>query len=144
MSGNARQVNCMNAIVKNQPKSMRYLSMSKLDAYSLFCASLHCRVGPLNTDESALVRLRFRLWSRNLAHVSFYSIQSYFILIYSYNDQNPDIYYVRTHGVAAVTEVPYSKVNLDVDKFQSSIQVSATHKSLFLVTKHRCYFILLY
>jgi hypothetical protein len=34
------------------------------------CAWLHCSIGSLSTDESAIIRLRFRVWSRNLAIVS--------------------------------------------------------------------------
>jgi hypothetical protein len=85
-NGFSDHVNCMSGMVKHQaalsPSSSKssgdgathkkYLSMSKNTKYDFYCASLHCRVGPLSADESALIRLRFRLWSRNLALVGFY------------------------------------------------------------------------
>jgi G3E family GTPase len=37
---------------------------------SSHCAWLHCTIGSLNADEFAILRLRFRVWSRNLAIVS--------------------------------------------------------------------------
>lgn len=48
----------------------KYLSMIRTDVYDSFCSSLHCDVGPMSKDETAIIRLRFRLWSRSLAIVS--------------------------------------------------------------------------
>ena len=47
-----------------------YLTMASSNLYDFYCGSIHCKVGPLNTDQSALIRLRFRLWARNLAIVN--------------------------------------------------------------------------
>jgi hypothetical protein len=77
-AGFSDHVNCMNGMVKlhsalsqsTNSFAKNYLSMSMSDKNDLYCAPLHCKVGPLNPDESAIIRLRFRLWSRNLALVS--------------------------------------------------------------------------
>lgn len=53
-----------------------YLSMMQSDVFDSFCSSLHCDVGPMSKDESVVVRLRFRLWSRSLAPVSSHSFIS--------------------------------------------------------------------
>ena len=54
----------------NHKERPTHLAMMKSNVYDYFCSSLHCDVGELNPDESALIRLRFRLWSRNLDAVS--------------------------------------------------------------------------
>jgi hypothetical protein len=56
---------------KNSPNS-KYLSMIHSPVYDFYCASIHCKLGQLNVDESSLVRLRFRLWSKSLASVSIF------------------------------------------------------------------------
>ena len=53
----------------------RYLSMLKLSSYDTYCSNVHCTIGPMNTDESALIRFRFRVWSKNLAMVSFFILK---------------------------------------------------------------------
>jgi hypothetical protein len=50
--------------------NFKYLNMISTSSYNFYCGSIHCNVGPLNSDESALIRLRFRLWSRHLAIVN--------------------------------------------------------------------------
>lgn len=62
----------MNSEKQSDKIKTDYLSMLKTDMYGFYCASIHCTVGPLNTDESALIRLRFRLWSKSLAAVNIY------------------------------------------------------------------------
>jgi hypothetical protein len=69
-------VECSNGMIKqslrnNEKKkiSFNHLSMIDSQAYNFYCGSLHCNVGPLSADESALIRIRFRLWSKNLAIV---------------------------------------------------------------------------
>lgn len=55
--------------IKNKNTKINYLGMMKMPSYDFYCSSIHCKVGPLGADESALIRLRFRLWSRSLALV---------------------------------------------------------------------------
>ena len=69
-------IECSTGMIKKPLKSnehkkntFKYLSMIDSHAYNFFCGSLHCNVGPLKADESALIRVRFRLWSKNLAMV---------------------------------------------------------------------------
>lgn len=63
--------------LKNKQKAnFKQLSMISSDIYNFYCGSMHCSVGPLNADESALIRLRFRLWSRNLAIVISFKLQT--------------------------------------------------------------------
>ena len=38
-------------------------------SFAYHCGSVHCNVETLKKDESALIRLRFRIWARNLAKV---------------------------------------------------------------------------
>lgn len=58
-------------ITTNEHKRSAQLNFKKSYLYDNFCASLHCKIGHLRTDEAAIVRLRFRLWSTTLATVSF-------------------------------------------------------------------------
>jgi hypothetical protein len=63
---------CRSAMLKqgNGKDSKVSLNMIKSPVYDFYCASIHCQLGPLNVDESSVVRLRFRLWSKSLALVS--------------------------------------------------------------------------
>lgn len=54
---------------KYKSNSFKHLNMISSSVYNFYCGSMHCNVGPLNADEAALIRLRFRLWSRHLAIV---------------------------------------------------------------------------
>jgi hypothetical protein len=67
-------VDCRKGMIKlddeNERKS-KYLSMIQSPVYDFYCASIHCKLGHLSVDESSLVRLRFRLWSKSLAPVSY-------------------------------------------------------------------------
>jgi hypothetical protein len=82
---NNNNINCLNGVRKQYSNknsneeedssskllpSTSFLSMSQEELYDFYCSALHCTIGPLSADESALIRLRFRLWSRNLAIVS--------------------------------------------------------------------------
>lgn len=89
---------------ENNKNTFKYLSMIDSHAYNFFCGSLHCNVGPLKADESALIRIRFRLWSKNLAI-------------------DPEVYQIKTFAMTAVTQIPYSKLNLNLDQFQSLVQL---------------------
>ena len=51
-----------------------YLSMISSNLFDFYCGSMHCTVRNLSTDESALIRLRFRLWARNMALVKYFKI----------------------------------------------------------------------
>lgn len=62
----------------NGGRSKKYLNMMKSEMYDSFCSSLHCYIGPMSKDESAIIRLRFRLWSRSLARVRLYFIHTLF------------------------------------------------------------------
>lgn len=65
---------------ENEKKSsnVKHLSMIQSPVYDFYCASIHCKLGQLNVDESSLVRLRFRLWSKSLASVSVFLYFFYF------------------------------------------------------------------
>lgn len=60
-----------NAMYESSSSKRKYLTMLKSELYDQYCSSLHCYVGPLGRDESAIIRLRFRLWSRSLLYVCF-------------------------------------------------------------------------
>jgi hypothetical protein len=75
-SDHSENIQCMTGMTKKafntgNKTNSRYLSMMKLSNYDTYCSNVHCTIGPMNTDESALIRFRFRLWSKNLAMVSF-------------------------------------------------------------------------
>lgn len=59
---------------RREQERAKYLAMTQNDVYDAFCSSLHCDIGPMSKDESAIIRLRFRIWSRSLAIVSIYLI----------------------------------------------------------------------
>ncbi len=69
-----KYVNCASAIMENDENAAKdsnyYLAMKDTSYYESYCASMRCKIGHLNLDEKALVRLRFRIWSNNLAFVS--------------------------------------------------------------------------
>lgn len=52
----------------------RYSDIPMQSSFAYHCGSVHCSVGSLKKDESALIRLRFRVWARNLATVSSYFV----------------------------------------------------------------------
>ena len=69
-------IECSSGMIKRSLKNnqqiknnIKHLTMIDSHAYNFYCGSLHCNIGSLSTDESALIRLRFRLWSKNLAIV---------------------------------------------------------------------------
>lgn len=67
-------VDCHSGIVNTNPTLKNHLYHNKLkiintELYTRFCSSIHCRINGLNADESALIRLRFRLWAKTLAKV---------------------------------------------------------------------------
>ena len=68
-----RYVNCPSGIykafVKNNKGETSHLKFKKSHLYDLYCASIHCKVFNLKIDESAIIRLRFRLWASTLALV---------------------------------------------------------------------------
>jgi hypothetical protein len=103
-----RYVNC--ALAATQTSSPYEFDISSNYIYDpmihdLYCASIHCHIGKLALDNYALVRLRFRLVSANLA-------------------KDSDVYTIRTHGTSVVTQVPFKKLNIDLKQFRSSTQVS--------------------
>ncbi|CAF0823367.1 unnamed protein product [Brachionus calyciflorus] len=87
----------------NHGSNTDYLKMTKTDLYEFYCSTIHCKVGPLSADESALIRLRFRLYARTLA-------------------LNPEIYSVKTSAMSIVTQIPYSNLKINLDQFQSAVQ----------------------
>lgn len=50
----------------------RFLDKPGSSSFDFYCGSMHCDVGSMRKDEVVMVRLRFRLWSRNLAMVLFF------------------------------------------------------------------------
>jgi hypothetical protein len=48
------------------------LNMDTSESFEFYCAAIHCTIGNIRKDQSALIRLRFRLWSKSLAAVTFY------------------------------------------------------------------------
>ena len=70
-----KNVQCNAAMIKDQQASStrkgNYLKMNNTSLYEFYCSHVHCNVGPLNTDDTAMIRFRFRLWSKNLAIVNF-------------------------------------------------------------------------
>ena len=69
-----KNVQCNAAMIKDKQvahfKNSTYLKMNNSSPYEFYCSHVHCNVGPLNTDDTAMIRFRFRLWSKNLAIVS--------------------------------------------------------------------------
>ena len=52
--------------------TISHLKFKTSNLYELYCASLHCKIDRLKIDESAIIRLRFRVWSSTLALVFLY------------------------------------------------------------------------
>ena len=52
-------------------EEMSHLKFKASNLYDSYCASIHCKIDHLKTDESAIIRLRFRLWASTLALVCF-------------------------------------------------------------------------
>lgn len=62
-----------NPVIKNHLESNENkLKIINTELYRRYCSSIHCRINALNSDESALIRLRFRLWATTLAKVNKY------------------------------------------------------------------------
>ncbi len=57
----------------NVDKNFVHLGLDPMSkSFGFYCASLHCTVDNLRRDQSALVRLRFRLWSKSFIKVSIF------------------------------------------------------------------------
>lgn len=74
---NIEMIDCASGIVntnqvhKNHKSfSSNKLKMINTELYSRYCSSIQCKINGLSADESAMIRLRFRLWSKTLAKVS--------------------------------------------------------------------------
>ena len=59
---------------KGLDSSGRFLDIPASNSFDFYCGSMHCEVGAMGKDEVAMVRLRFRLWSRNLAMVIYFKV----------------------------------------------------------------------
>ena len=71
-----QNLQCSTAIIKEQQATVSnyynnatYLKMNDSSMYEFYCSHVHCNVGPLNTDDTAMIRFRFRLWSKSLSIV---------------------------------------------------------------------------
>ena len=103
----------------------RHNRVLDLGGGGMHCGWLACSVGSLGKDESALVRLRFRLWSRNLVSFRFTLLFVIYIYIMVIRFQNPEVYHAKTFALSVVAEMPYKKV-VDVnlmDQLRSTAQV---------------------
>jgi hypothetical protein len=69
-----KYVNCGSAVIENDESTAKesnyYLALKQTTFYESYCASLRCKLSGLDLEQKALVRLRFRIWSNNLAVVS--------------------------------------------------------------------------
>lgn len=122
-------VDCASAIVntnqvyKNQKKiNSNKLKMINTELYNKYCSFIHCKINDLNADESALIRLRFRLWAKTLAKVNLFNLK--FLKFETFFFKNPDIYSIKTNAMSIVTQIPYKNLNIDLNQYQSSIRVS--------------------
>ena len=78
-----RYINCQSGIYNSNSElkqeditikkpTTSHLKFKKSSLYDLYCASVYCKIDHLKIDESAIIRLRFRVWSSTLALVYLY------------------------------------------------------------------------
>ena len=53
----------------NKQHQHHQMDASKSSTFDMYCSTMRCKVGTLKKDQSGLIRLRFRLWSKHLAKV---------------------------------------------------------------------------
>jgi hypothetical protein len=86
-----RYINCQSGIYNSNNEFKKddlsvkkpvvnHLKFKKSNLYDLYCASLHCKIDHLKIDESAIIRLRFRVWSSTLAMVSIFNYFKFYYL----------------------------------------------------------------